>query len=134
MVYLVAEVISVLIGAALFYLSDIIFDFTFMGKVMDPFSTAMVNTLLRLFMVILLTPCIDLLQAIVSLLVPEKKDPSSDLLVRLEERFLPHPTLALEQSRLTINDMVLEGRAALRLRAAQALLRGRFRARQTKRG
>ncbi|MBQ4017322.1 MAG: Na/Pi cotransporter family protein [Oscillospiraceae bacterium] len=105
MVYLVAEVISVLIGAALFYLSDIIFDFTFMGKVMDPFSTAMVNTLLRLFMVILLTPCIDLLQAIVSLLVPEKKDPSSDLLVRLEERFLPHPTLALEQSRLTINDM-----------------------------
>lgn len=113
MVYLVAEVVSVLIGAALFYLADIIFDFPFMTKIMDPFSTAMVNTLLRVFMVILLLPCIDLLQAIVTLLIPGKKAQSDDLFVRLEERFLPHPTLALEQSRLTINDMAMSSKDAL---------------------
>lgn len=121
MIYLVAEVVSVLIGAAIFYLSNIIFRFPFMTLTVDPFSVALVNTLLRLFMVILLMPCIDLLQALVTLLVPGKPDPAKELSVRLEERFIPHPTLALEQSRLTINDMAESSRDALT--TATALLK-----------
>ena len=121
MIYLVAEVVSVLIGAAIFYLSNIIFRFPFMTITVDPFSVALVNTLLRLFMVILLMPCIDLLQALVTLLVPGKPDPAKELSVRLEERFIPHPTLALEQSRLTINDMAESSRDALT--TATALLK-----------
>ena len=121
MIYLVAEVVSVLIGAAIFYLSNIFFRFPFMTITVDPFSVALVNTLLRLFMVILLMPCIDLLQALVTLLVPGKPDPAKELSVRLEERFIPHPTLALEQSRLTINDMAESSRDALT--TATALLK-----------
>ena len=105
MVYLVAEVISVLICASVFYLADIIFRFPFMNRTMNPFSVAFVNTVLRLAMVLLLLPMIDILGTIVALLIPEKNDPSKNLTVRLEERFLPHPALAIEQSRLTINDM-----------------------------
>ena len=104
LVYLVSEVISVLICAALFYLADTIFRFSFTQTVMNPFSLAFVNTVLRLAMVLLLLPFTDVLEALVKLLVPEKQD-EAPLALRLEERFLTHPSLAIEQSRLTINDM-----------------------------
>ena len=104
LVYLVSEVISVLICAALFYLADTIFRFSFTQTVMNPFSLAFVNTVLRLAMVLLLLPFTDVLEALVKLLVPEKQD-EAQLALRLEERFLTHPSLAIEQSRLTINDM-----------------------------
>jgi phosphate:Na+ symporter len=105
MVYLVAEFVSVLICASLFYLANVLFNFKFMGQIMDPFSIAFVNTVLRIAMVLILMPMIDILETIVSILIPEKEDPSKQLTIRLEERFLPHPALAIEQSRLTINDM-----------------------------
>ncbi len=113
LVYLVAALASTLVGAAIFYLANIILDFPFMTKTMDPFSIALVNTILRLFMVVLLMPFIDVLKAIVTTLVKDKPDPAQKLLVRLEERFIPHPALALEQSRLTINDMAVCVRDAL---------------------
>ena len=107
LVYLVAAVTSTLVGAAIFYLANIVLEFQFMTIKMNPFSIAFVNTILRLFMVLLLMPFIDVLKAIVTAIVKDKPDPSRNLLVRLEERFIPHPALALEQSRLTINDMAV---------------------------
>ena len=112
LVYLVSEVISVLICAALFYLADTIFRFSFTQTVMNPFSLAFVNTVLRLAMVLLLLPFTDVLEALVKLLVPEKQD-EAQLALRLEERFLTHPSLAIEQSRLTINDMAECAKEAL---------------------
>ena len=112
LVYLVSEVISVLICAALFYLADTIFRFSFTQTVMNPFSLAFVNTVLRLAMVLLLLPFTDVLEALVKLLVPEKQD-EAPLALRLEERFLTHPSLAIEQSRLTINDMAECAKEAL---------------------
>ena len=103
LVYLVSEVVSVLICAALFYLGNIIFHFSFMDTIMNPFSLALVNSILRLVMVLLLLPFTDALEALVRLLVREKEE--APLTLRLEERFLAHPSLAVEQSRLTINDM-----------------------------
>ena len=113
MVYLVAEVISVIACAAIFYVANAIFRFSFTSKVMDPFSIALVNTILRLAMTLLLIPFTDLLEALVSFLVPNKPEPADELFVRLEERFVAHPTLAVEQSRLTINDMAVSAREAL---------------------
>jgi phosphate:Na+ symporter len=72
--------------------------------VMNPFNLALVNTILRLAMVILLLPFTKLLEALVKLLVKDKGD-ETQVALRLEERFLAHPALALEQSRLTMNDM-----------------------------
>ena len=113
MVYLVAEVISVIACAAIFYVANAIFRFSFTSKVMDPFSIALVNTILRLAMTLLLIPFTDLLEALVCFLVPKKPEPADELFVRLEERFVTHPTLAVEQSRLTINDMAVSAREAL---------------------
>ncbi len=104
LVYLVSEVISVVICAALFYLVNMFLHFPFMNKVMDPFSLALVNTLLRLAMVVMLLPFTNLLEKLVTILVKEKADETS-LTLRLEDRFIAHPAIAIEQSRLTINDM-----------------------------
>lgn len=110
-VYLVSEVMSGMVCAAMFYLADTIFRFAFVDMVMNPFSLALVNTVLRFAMVVLLMPFTDVLEALVKLLVREKEDPNK-LLIRLEERFIAHPTLAVEQSRQTINDMALCARDA----------------------
>ena len=113
LVYLVAEVISVMVCAALFYLANAIFRFAFLQAVMNPFSLALVNTILRLAMVLLLLPLINVLEALVKLIIKDKKTPADDLTLRLEERFLSHPALAVEQSRLTIQDMAERSREAL---------------------
>ena len=113
MVYLVATVISVTICAALFYLAKAIFRFDILPEGMNPFSMALVNTILRFAMVLMLLPCIRLLEAIVRKLIKDKKAPEDELTIRLEDRFLTHPALAVEQSRLTINDMALEAKDAI---------------------
>ncbi len=113
MVYLSSALVGVLVCAALFYLAEAIFHFDFMQQVMDPFSLALVNTVLRLAMVLVLLPFTDGLESLVCLMVREKQSPEQDVAVRLEERFLAHPSLAVEQSRLTINDMAQRAREAL---------------------
>ena len=112
-VYLVAEVISVAVCAALFYLINAFVNFGFMSKVMNPFSLAFVNTVLRLVMVVLLLPFVGLLEKLVRLIIKDKPAEEDAVAVRLEERFLEHPALAVEQSRLTILDMAERSREAL---------------------
>ena len=113
LVYLLASSIGVTVCASLFYLADAIFSFAFMETAMNPFSLAFVNTVLRFAMVLLLLPFTDALEALVRLLVREKKSAVEDPILRLEERFLAHPALAVEQSRLTINDMAERAREAI---------------------
>ena len=120
MVYLVAELISVLVCAAVFYLANAIFRFPFLDMTMNPFSLALVNTILRFAMVLMLMPFTDILEAVVTLLVPEKPNDDDKLSQCLEERFIAHPALAIEQSRMTINDMAVCAGDALT--AAFALL------------
>ena len=104
LVYLVSEVVSVAISAVIYYIANAIFHFSFTQTVMDPFSLAFVNTVLRLAMVVLLLPFTKGLEALVRLLIRDKADEAQPAL-RLEERFIAHPALAIEQCRLTMNDM-----------------------------
>ena len=112
LVYPVAGCVSALAAAAVFYIAHAIFHFPFLGAVMDPVRIAAVNTVLRFAMVGLVFPFSDMLEAFVTLLVPEKKtedDPS----LHLEERFISHPSVAVEQSRLTVGSMAEEAEEAL---------------------
>ena len=104
MIYPVAAGVSALTCAALFYVIHAIVHFTFLDTVMNPFSIAAVNTALRFGMVLLLAPFTNVLEALVKLVVPEKKA-QEDPGLRLEERFIAHPSVAVEQSRLTIDAM-----------------------------
>ncbi|MBO4211327.1 MAG: Na/Pi cotransporter family protein, partial [Oscillospiraceae bacterium] len=112
-VYLVAEIIGVTICAAAFYISNLFFHYSFLNMTMYPLHIAFVNTVLRFAMVLVLLPFTNLLETLVEILIPGKPAKADPLTMRLEERFLTHPALAVEQSRLTINDMAISAKNAL---------------------
>ena len=112
--YLVASSMGVLVFASLFYIGEGIFRFPFVNDIMNPFSTAWVNTILRLAMLLLLAPFGDVLEKVAELIVPARKvSVEEDPTLRLEERFLAYPALAIEQSRLTVNDMASQSETAI---------------------
>ena len=105
-IYLLIDVLGVLIWALLFYGANAIIHFTFLDAVMSSVSIALMNTLFRLATVIVLLPCIGLLEHMVELLFPDDGSAAEEQeMDRLEERFLQHPALSIEQSRLVTNSM-----------------------------
>ena len=111
--YLVASFMGVMVAASLFYIANTIFRFSFMDLVMNPFSLAFVNTVLRMAILCLLAPFTDVLEALAKVLVKDKSRKEADPALRLEERFLQHPALAIEQCRLTICDMARDTEKSL---------------------
>lgn len=105
--YLVIEVIRVILFASVFYGLNAFLHFSFLDRVMDMFSIALLNTIFRVSTVLVLAPFIPLIEKLITRLLPGKKE-SEEItrdMDRLEERFLSYPTLAVEQTRLTINKM-----------------------------
>ena len=121
--YLVATAMGALSCAVIFYALNAVFNFPIMGETMNPFSLALVNTLLRLAMVCLLLPLIGVLEAIVCRIIPDraaKEEAKEEYVIpKLEQRFLDHPTLALEQSRSAINEMAVQAAKAVSLAMVQ---------------
>ena len=105
-IYLLIDVLGVLIWALLFYGANAIIHFTFLDAAMSSVSIALMNTLFRLATVIVLLPCIGLMEHMVELLFPDDGSAAEEQeMDRLEERFLLHPALALEQSRQVTDAM-----------------------------
>ena len=121
LVYLVASVLGVLGCASVFYVANAIFRFPFLSLVMNPFSTALLNTLFRLANLLMLAPLTDVIETIVTKLVPEQDDQEKKQELQLEERFLSHPPLALEHCKAAISEMAKHTQDAVRL--AVGLLR-----------
>ena len=112
-VYLLIDVLGAAIWALVFYAANAIVHFTFMDTIMTAVTVALMNTLFRFATVLVLMPAIPLLEKLVVWLVPDSSD--SQLLEqhdmdRLEERFLQHPALAIEQSRLVTDSMAEKAR------------------------
>ena len=106
-VYLLIDVLGVVIWATVFYIANAIAHFDFMTMTMTTVSIALMNTLFRLATVIVLAPLIGVLEKCVCLLIPENPESvrEEQEMDRLEERFLLHPALALEQSRQVTDAM-----------------------------
>ena len=121
LVYLVASVLGVLGCASVFYVANAIFRFPFLSLVMNPFSTALLNTLFRLANLLMLAPLTDVIETIVTKLVPEQDEQEKKQELQLEERFLSHPPLALEHCKAAISEMAKYTQDAVRL--AVGLLR-----------
>ncbi len=105
--YLVIEIIRVILFAVVFYGLNAILHFSFMDRVMDMFSIAFLNTTFRVLTVLVLAFAIPVIEKIVIRLIPgdaQDEEQTRDM-DRLEERFLAYPTLAVEQTRLTMNKM-----------------------------
>ena len=105
-VYLLIDVIGALVWGVVFYVVNAAVHFPFMDATMTTVSIALLNTIFRFATVLLLTPMIPLLEKLVSFLFPDKASTGALADIdRLEERFLAHPALAIEQSRLAIDSM-----------------------------
>ncbi|MDO4815132.1 MAG: Na/Pi cotransporter family protein [Bacillota bacterium] len=105
--YLVVTVIGVALFCAIFYPLNHFVSFPFMTREMNAFSIALLNSVFRIINIILVAPFLAGIERICAFLAKEKSAAAEDLrdMDRLEERFLQHPALAVEQSRLTVNSM-----------------------------
>ena len=105
--YLVVTVIGVILFSIIFYTVNAFVNFEFMSTVMNAFSIALLNSVFRIINIILVAPFIKQIEKICTLMAKSDDKDSEALrdIDRLEERFLAHPALAVEQSRLTINSM-----------------------------
>ena len=123
-IYLLIDVLGVLIWSLLFYGANAIVHFTFLDTVMSSVSIALMNTLFRLATVIVLLPCIGLMEKLMETLFPDTgAHPEEQDMDRLEERFLQHPALSIEQSRLVTNAMAQRAEGNLLMAMS---LRSRF--------
>ena len=106
-VYLLIDMIGVAFWAIVFYTANAIFRFPFMDEPMTTVTIAALNTTFRLATVLLLTPATGLLEKLVEFLIRGDDEDESEMadIDRLEERFIPHPAIAIEQSRLAISSM-----------------------------
>ena len=106
--YLLVDVLGAVIIGVLFYSLNMFMHFSFLEMSLNTVSIALLNTIYRLIMVLMLAPCIGLIEKICRIIV--KDDEEEEELYeedRLEERFIAHPALAIEQCRITINNMAL---------------------------
>lgn len=105
--YLVIDLFGVIIVSIIFYAVNAIAHFDFMSRTMTAVSIAFVNTLFRVVIVMILAPITGLIEKFVSLFVKDDKERLKGLrdMDLLEERFLTHPALSIEQSRQVINSM-----------------------------
>ena len=114
--YLFVEVIAALLFAALYYALDAAVGLGLASWVMDPFSIAAVNTIFRVMTAVFLMPFNRRFIAVSKKLIriSESERSENAAFDRLDERFLTHPRLALEQCRLTVDDMAGTAHQALR--------------------
>ena len=106
-VYLIIDVLGAVLCGGIFYALNAALRFGFMGMRMTAVSIALVNTLYRLAVVILLSPCLGILERIVRAIFPDSREAAAEQadMDRLEPRFLDHPTLSISQSRAVIDSM-----------------------------
>ena len=105
--YLLVDTLGVIVFSVIFYTLNAVIGFSFMSMAMSAVSLALLNTVFRFVIVILLAPFIPQLEKLGRLIIRDKASGGEELqdFERLEERFLNHPALAVEQSRLTVNAM-----------------------------
>ena len=102
--YPVIEILRVILFAAVFYGLNAALHFSFMENTVNMVSIALINTMFRVSTVAILAWFIPLIEKLMIRLVPAdpQEEAETEDMKRLEERFLAYPTLAVEQTPLTI--------------------------------
>ena len=105
--YLMLEILGVLICGTIYYALAGFGVIHLGGWEMNPISIAAVNSIFRVFTAVFLFPFTPALSKLSCMLIKEldtEENETKDL-DKLDERFLQHPALAVEQSRLVVNSM-----------------------------
>lgn len=115
--YLTSNTLGVILSATVFYGLNAFLSFSFMNENMTMVTVAALNSIYRLAVVAVLFPLNRQLEAISNRLVSSSCESKVDdlSLKPLEERFVDHPSLAIEQCRDAINDMAIHAKENLLL-------------------
>jgi len=115
--YLTSNTLGVILAATIFYGLNAFMKFSFMNETMTMTTVAALNSTYRFAVVAILFPLVKQLEAISGWFVRHEKESKVDdlPLKPLEERFLNHPSLAVEQCMDAINDMALQAKENLNL-------------------
>lgn len=107
-IYLIIDVLGAVICGSVFYAVNAIVHFGFMSTTMTMVTIAFINTAYRFVTVVVLTPAINLLDKFICKVIPDDPEALEEQadMDRLEERFIAHPAIALEQVRLVFNAMI----------------------------
>ena len=115
LLYLIIELIAATVFAAIYYGVDAAHPLGLGDLVMTPVTIAAANTGFRVLSIAMLMPFNRPMIALSGRLIrtSEAEAQANASFDRLDERFLAHPPLAVEQSRLTTNDMLETARQNL---------------------
>ncbi len=115
LLYLIIELIAATVFAAIYYSVDAAHPLGLGDLVMAPVTIAAANTGFRVLSIAMLMPFNRPMIALSGRLIrtSEAEAQANASFDRLDERFLAHPPLAVEQSRLTTNDMLETARQNL---------------------
>lgn len=112
LVHLLIDIFGSLICGVVFYALNAVFHFSIMTFTLSAVSMALLNTLFRFVIVVVLFPCVGILEKMACSIVKDKQDVVDETgevlpepIARLESRFIQHPALALEQSHQAIDAM-----------------------------
>ena len=107
-VYLLVDALGALIWAVVFYSVNHFVHFSFMDRTMTTVSIAFVNSLFRVATVAVLFPFIRFLEKMVCAIFKEVVDEEDKDIVEisvLDDRFIAHPTVAIEQAKKVLCSM-----------------------------
>ena len=129
--HLLIDIFGAVICGVIFYAINAVHPLALTERTMTMVSVAAANTLFRLAAVVLLLPFLRLIERLACGLVKSGGGESAVLrdFDRLEERFLLHPALAIEQSGSVVNSMARHARQNLAeaMEALSAYSDARFR-------
>ena len=123
LIYLLNDLFGMIFWSIVFYSTNAIVHFPFMGEIMSPFRVALLNTVFRLLTILVLAPFIGKIEKLVFFLIKDTDEDNEEQadFDLLEERFLNYPPLAITQSQLAVNGMAKK--AYKNIRRALALLK-----------
>lgn len=105
--YLIINTFGAVIMSILFYGLNALLNLGISNMILNTFSIALINTLYRAIFILLLSPFIDLIDSFTKRIIKSNDEDDEDVYEEdlLEDRFIAHPALAIEQCRLSINSM-----------------------------
>lgn len=110
--YLIISIAGAAVCGAIYYTLGAVITFPFHDAVLDYVGIALVNTIFRLLTCVLLMPLIGAITAFLAKMIheSEQEKAANEDFDRLDDRFLSHASLAIEQSRITVNSMAMKAR------------------------
>ena len=116
LIHLIIDVFGAVFCGVVFYAVNAVRHVLFMEAYMTPVTVALLNTVIRIATAAILTPAIGLLGRIACFFIkdePAEAEEEGDW-VLLEDRFIQHPALAIEQCRIVLGSMAEKVRESIR--------------------